>query len=116
MEGPEFSHDREGSGTGHEATVYPGSNAVVVTAAEHTGAARHAAARQIEDPLCDGYSVRSYLNGTEDIALPPGEWGWHPRMSSRLGLYRLVQMPGSHELIFSNPTGLADKIIEAGRD
>ena len=59
---------------------------------------------------------RSYLIGSDDIALPPGEWGWHPRMSSRLGLYRLVQMPGSHELIFSNPTGLADKIIEAGRD
>lgn len=59
---------------------------------------------------------RSYLNGTEDTALPPGEWGWHPRMSSRLGLYRLVQMPGSHELLFSNPSGLADKIMEAGRD
>jgi hypothetical protein len=37
-------------------------------------------------------------------------------MSSRLGLYRLVQMPGSHELLFTNPDGLADKIIEAGRD
>jgi len=59
---------------------------------------------------------RSYLNCTEDIALPPGEWGWHPRMSSRLGLYRLVQMPGSHETIFTNPAGLADKIVEAGRD
>ena len=59
---------------------------------------------------------RSYLVGSEDIALPPGEWGWHPRMSSRLGLYRLVQMPGSHELLFTNPDGLADKIIEAGRD
>lgn len=59
---------------------------------------------------------KSYLNATEDIALPPGEWGWHPRMSSRLGLYRLVQMPGSHEIIFTNPTGLAEKIIEAGRD
>ncbi len=58
----------------------------------------------------------SYLNCTEDIALPQGEWGWHPRMSNRLGLFRLVQMPGSHEVIFSNPTGLADKIIEAGRD
>ena len=60
--------------------------------------------------------TRSYLNCTEDIALPPGEWGWHPRMSSRLGLYRLVQMPGSHEVIFTNPNGLADKIVEAGRD
>ncbi len=58
----------------------------------------------------------SYLNCTEDIALPHGEWGWHPRMSGRLGLFRLVQMPGSHEVIFSNPGGLADKIIEAGRD
>jgi pimeloyl-ACP methyl ester carboxylesterase len=59
---------------------------------------------------------RSYLNCTEDTALPPGEWGWHPRMSGRLGLYRLVQMPGSHEALFTNPEGLADKIIEAGRD
>lgn len=59
---------------------------------------------------------RSYLVCSEDSVLPPGEWGWHPKMSSRLGSYRLVQMPGSHEVIFSNPTGLADKLIEAGRD
>jgi pimeloyl-ACP methyl ester carboxylesterase len=59
---------------------------------------------------------RSFINCTEDIALPPGEWGWHPRMSSRLGVYRLVQMPGSHEAIYTNPALLADKIIEAGRD
>ena len=59
---------------------------------------------------------RSYLNGTEDTALPPGEWGWHPRMSSRLGLHRLVQLPGSHEVVFTNPGLLATKIIEAGRD
>jgi pimeloyl-ACP methyl ester carboxylesterase len=59
---------------------------------------------------------KSYLMCTEDTALPPGEWGWHPRMSGRLGIHRLVQMPGSHEVIFTNPIGLADKIIEAGRD
>ena len=60
---------------------------------------------------------KSYLNATEDIALPPGaDFGWHPRMSGRLGLYRLVQMPGSHEVIFSNPALLADKLVEAGRD
>ncbi|MFD4600416.1 alpha/beta fold hydrolase [Streptomyces sp. NPDC058464] len=58
---------------------------------------------------------RSYLNATEDIALPPGEWGWHPRMSGRLGMYRLVQMPGSHEVMLSNPVLLAEKIAEAGR-
>lgn len=70
-------------------------------------------------PLKTFYSLqipKSYVNCTEDIALPPGEWGWHPRMSSRLGLYRLVQMPGSHEVIFTNPALLADKLIEAGRD
>ena len=78
-------------------------------------------ARSMSDkvPLKTFYSLqipKSYLNCTEDTALPPGEWGWHPRMSSRLGLYRLVQMPGSHEVIFTNPQLLADKFVEAGRD
>ncbi len=59
---------------------------------------------------------KSYINCSEDIALPPGEFGWHPRMSNRLGLYRFVQMPGSHEVMYSNPAGLAEKIVEAGRD
>lgn len=59
---------------------------------------------------------RSYLNCTEDTALPPGEWGWHPRMSNRLGLHRLVQMPGSHEVMLTNPGLLAEKLVEAGRD
>jgi len=59
---------------------------------------------------------RSYINGTEDIALPPGEWGWHPRMSGRLGLYRLVQIPGSHEVMFTAPQRLAEAIVMAGRD
>jgi pimeloyl-ACP methyl ester carboxylesterase len=60
---------------------------------------------------------KSYLYCTEDNVLPQGEqWGWHPRMSNRLGLFRLVQMPGSHEVMFSNPIGLAEKMIVAGRD
>jgi pimeloyl-ACP methyl ester carboxylesterase len=59
---------------------------------------------------------KSYLYCTEDNALPQGEGGWHPRMSSRLGLFRLVQMSGGHEVMFSNPVGLAEKIIVAGRD
>lgn len=59
---------------------------------------------------------KSYLNCTEDTALPPGEWSWHPRMSSRLGHYRLVQMPGSHQVMFSKPESLAVKLLEAGRD
>ena len=59
---------------------------------------------------------KSYLNCTEDTALPPGEFGWHPRMSSGLAHYRLVQMPGSHEVVFTNSAGLAEKLVEAGRD
>ena len=35
---------------------------------------------------------------------PGAEWGWHPRMSGRLGLCRLVH------------ARLALKIVEAGRD
>ncbi len=59
----------------------------------------------------------SYLHLTEDTALPPGEaWGWHPRLSARLGVYRLVTMPGSHEVIFTNPELLADKLVLAARD
>jgi pimeloyl-ACP methyl ester carboxylesterase len=59
---------------------------------------------------------KSYLYCTEDNVLPQGEWGWHPKMSSRLGQFRFVQMPGSHEVMFSNPVGLAEKIIVSGRD
>ena len=59
---------------------------------------------------------KSYLYCTEDRLLPQGEREWHSRLSSRLGLFRLVQMSGSHEVMFSNPVGLAEKIIVAGRD
>ena len=60
---------------------------------------------------------RSYINCTEDIALPPGpDRGWHPHMSSRLGNYRLVQLPGSHEVMFTDPRGMAQAIVKAGRD
>lgn len=58
---------------------------------------------------------KSYLNCTEDTGLPQS-LGWHPRLSEKLGLFRLVQCPGSHELCFTNPALLAQKIIQAGRD
>jgi pimeloyl-ACP methyl ester carboxylesterase len=57
---------------------------------------------------------RSFLVGTEDMVVSPGDLG--ARMSSRLREFRLVQMSGSHEAIFTNPIGVADKLIEAGRD
>jgi pimeloyl-ACP methyl ester carboxylesterase len=59
----------------------------------------------------------SYLYATEDCTLPQtSEWSWHPNMSSRLGLYRLIKMPGSHEVVFTDPDGLAEKIVAAGRE
>jgi pimeloyl-ACP methyl ester carboxylesterase len=58
---------------------------------------------------------KSYLLCTEDTAMPHS-LPWHPRLSERLGLYRLVACPGSHELCFTQPALLAQKIEEAGRD
>jgi pimeloyl-ACP methyl ester carboxylesterase len=58
---------------------------------------------------------RSYLVGTEDL-VPPGDDSWHARMARRLGKHRLVEMPGGHEALFTNPIALTDGIIEAGRD
>jgi len=58
---------------------------------------------------------KSYINCTEDTSLPH-HYPWHPRLSQKLGLFRLVQVPGSHELCFSNPKLLAQAIMDAGRD
>lgn len=58
---------------------------------------------------------KSYLNCQQDTAMPHA-YPWHPRLSDKLGLYRLVEMPGSHEACFTNPTLLGEKIMEAGRD
>lgn len=58
---------------------------------------------------------KSYINCTEDTAIPQSA-GWHPRLSEKLGIFRLIQCPGSHELCFTNPQLLAQKIMEAGRD
>ncbi|TCU65060.1 pimeloyl-ACP methyl ester carboxylesterase [Bradyrhizobium sp. R2.2-H] len=59
--------------------------------------------------------AKSYINCTEDVAMPHSH-PWHPRLSEKLGLFRLVQVPGSHELCFSDPARLAKAIMEAGRD
>lgn len=58
---------------------------------------------------------KSYVNCQQDTALPHS-LPWHPRLSERLGLFRLVELPGSHEVCFTNPSLLAEKIMEAGRD
>ena len=58
---------------------------------------------------------KAYINCTEDTAMPHG-YPWHPRLSERLGLFRLVQTPGSHELCFTNPRLLGESILRAGQD
>jgi pimeloyl-ACP methyl ester carboxylesterase len=61
---------------------------------------------------------RSYLYLTEDNALPQGEgYGWHPHMSFRLGMFRLIRSHGDHMTYFrTEPVMLARKLYEASRD
>ncbi|GGA02804.1 salicylate esterase [Paenibacillus marchantiophytorum] len=62
---------------------------------------------------------KSYLHLTDDTALPLGnpDYGWHPHMSSRLGLYRLIQTSGDHmTTIQFEPQRIARKLYEAARD
>jgi pimeloyl-ACP methyl ester carboxylesterase len=54
---------------------------------------------------------KSFIHCRHDKALPPGYF--HPRMSSRLGGFNLIEMDGSHEVMFTRPEELADKIVEA---
>jgi pimeloyl-ACP methyl ester carboxylesterase len=57
---------------------------------------------------------KSFIYCRQDKALPPGYF--HPRMSSRLGAFKLLEMDGSHEVCFTRPAELADKLIEASLD
>jgi hypothetical protein len=70
---------------------------------------------QRPEPTSDMTVAKSYINCTEDISLPH-HYPWHPRLSQKLGLFRLVQVSRSHELCFSNPSRLAQAIMDAGRD
>ncbi|GGD57735.1 alpha/beta fold hydrolase [Paenibacillus nasutitermitis] len=60
----------------------------------------------------------SYLYFTEDHVLPQGgDYGWHPHMSGRLGLFRLIKGQGDHlSTARTDPGQVAAKIYEAGRD
>jgi pimeloyl-ACP methyl ester carboxylesterase len=71
------------------------------------------------DKLClkQFYSLsipKSVIHCRDDKALPAGYF--HPRMSERLGAFKLVEMNGSHEVMFTRPEELADKIVEASFD
>ncbi|NBC70149.1 alpha/beta fold hydrolase [Paenibacillus sacheonensis] len=61
---------------------------------------------------------KSYVYLTSDNVLPQGEgFGWHPHMSSRLGLFRLIKGHGDHMTTFyTEPRKIAELLYEAGRD
>jgi pimeloyl-ACP methyl ester carboxylesterase len=58
---------------------------------------------------------KSYINCTDDVSLPQDHC-WHPHLSQKLGQFRLIETPGSHELCFSNAARLAQAILDAGQD
>jgi pimeloyl-ACP methyl ester carboxylesterase len=57
---------------------------------------------------------KSFIAVEDDHALPEGTW--HPHMSSRLGTFKLVEMQGSHEVMFTRPAELARKLVDAAND
>jgi len=71
--------------------------------------------RTFTDPPADeayrslGIPLR-YVLSAEDVALPPGEYGWD-RFAARLGVTP-VTVPGSHESMFTRPAELADALAK----
>jgi pimeloyl-ACP methyl ester carboxylesterase len=60
------------------------------------------------DPQALGVPV-SYVLGSEDISLPPGDW---LRFAERLGVSPIMT-PGSHEACFTQPPSLAEAFLKA---
>jgi pimeloyl-ACP methyl ester carboxylesterase len=54
---------------------------------------------------------RAYVACRDDLALDPG--AWHPTMSSRLGEFRLIEIDGSHEVMFTRPDDVAGALLAA---
>jgi hypothetical protein len=46
----------------------------------------------------------------DDVALPPGEYGWD-RFAERIKVSP-VRVPGSHESMFTRPAELADALAQ----
>ena len=68
--------------------------------------------RRFFDLVRSGRLPCSFIDTPEECSLPGGWLG----MAERLGVYRKVTMPGSHEVMFTAPAGLANRIVDAGRD
>lgn len=57
---------------------------------------------------------RSVIAVGDDHALPAGTF--HPKMSARLGEFKLVEVGGSHEVLLTRPSELARALVEASHD
>ncbi|MGW1720403.1 alpha/beta fold hydrolase [Streptomyces sp. NPDC002156] len=65
------------------------------------------------DPAALGVPA-SYVVGTEDLALPPGEFGWAPRFPQRLGPDTpVIEYAGTHEAQFTRPDELTAALLKA---
>ncbi|MGQ5635668.1 MULTISPECIES: hypothetical protein [unclassified Streptomyces] len=65
------------------------------------------------DPAALGVPA-SYVIGSEDLALPPEEYGWTPRFPRRLGPGTpVIEFAGSHEAQFTRPDELTAALLEA---
>lgn len=69
----------------------------------------------LPQPLAALQVGKSYLNCQQDAALPQS-MGWQPRLSERLGSFRLVECRGSHESWFTNLLVVGQAIVAGGRD
>jgi len=70
---------------------------------------------KLSQPLAALQIAKSYVNCRLDAALPHS-LPWHPRLSERLGLFRLIECEGSHEVWFTDPAAIAHAVVMAGRD
>lgn len=57
----------------------------------------------------------SYIHATGDNVFGDAAF-WHPGQSSHLADFRLVSIPGGHELMYSDPPALARALVLAGDD
>ncbi|HZE41619.1 MAG TPA: alpha/beta hydrolase [Stackebrandtia sp.] len=58
----------------------------------------------------------TYAHLMSDFVIPIGEYNWWPRYPSRLPGARILRVPGSHELMFSEPRDMAGLIVRGARD
>lgn len=58
----------------------------------------------------------SYIYATGDNVFDATAFSWHPGMSSHLADFRLVSIPGGHELMYTDPGALAAALVLAADD